>query len=186
MTPPTELDDPPVPDPAPDPVPDPFAVVDVDDDAAYRRRLGARLRATRRAHGMRLQDVEDRSEGRFKAVVVGSYERGDRAIAAHKLASLASFYGVEVADLLPDEPAATGPRIGRRGLSLDVEALRRRARENELAPLHRYVQHVQWLRDTDDEVVRLRLDDLQTIAATLGLGPQDLEAWLDERGIVHH
>jgi hypothetical protein len=63
-------------------------------DQGYQRRLGERLRAVRRSHGMRLQDVEERSGGRFKAVVIGSYERGDRAIATHKLAALAAFYGV--------------------------------------------------------------------------------------------
>src|ERR687890_717777 len=46
----------------------------------YQKRLGARLRAIRQQQGLTLQQVEEMSEGRWKAVVVGSYERGDRAV----------------------------------------------------------------------------------------------------------
>jgi hypothetical protein len=42
----------------------------------YSRALGARLRAIRNQQGLSLQGVEDKSHGRWKAVVVGSYERG--------------------------------------------------------------------------------------------------------------
>ncbi|MBA3277972.1 MAG: transcriptional regulator, partial [Geodermatophilaceae bacterium] len=45
----------------------------------YARALGARLRGIRNQQGLSLQGVEDKSDGRWKAVVVGSYERGDRA-----------------------------------------------------------------------------------------------------------
>ena len=41
----------------------------------YSRALGARLRAIRNQQGLSLQGVEDKSHGRWKAVVVGSYER---------------------------------------------------------------------------------------------------------------
>ena len=56
--------------------------------------------------GLSLHGVEEKSEGRWKAVVVGSYERGDRAVTVAKLAELAEFYGVPVAELLPDARAA--------------------------------------------------------------------------------
>src|SRR5581483_10379808 len=85
---------------------------DRPDAAAQRfdRALGARLRAIRTQRHLSLQGVERTSDGRWKAVVVGSYERGDRAISVHRLAELAEFYEVPVADLLPEastEPAAT-------------------------------------------------------------------------------
>jgi len=51
--------------------------------------LGARLRDVRQREGLSLQRVEQRSGGRWKAVVVGSYERGDRAVTVQKLAELA-------------------------------------------------------------------------------------------------
>jgi hypothetical protein len=39
----------------------------------YARSLGARLRAIRTQQGLSLHGVEERSQGRWKAVVVGSY-----------------------------------------------------------------------------------------------------------------
>ncbi len=68
----------------------------------YARALGARLRSIRQQQGLSLHGVEEKSHGRWKAVVVGSYERGDRADAAQKLAELADFYAVPVSELLPD------------------------------------------------------------------------------------
>ena len=47
-----------------------------------------------------LHGVEEKSDNRWKAVVVGSYERGDRAVTVQKLAELADFYGVPVSELL--------------------------------------------------------------------------------------
>ena len=46
----------------------------------YAKSLGARLRSIRQQQGLSLQGVEEKSNGRWKAVVVGSYERGDRAV----------------------------------------------------------------------------------------------------------
>ena len=69
--------------------------------AEYARELGARLRAIRQQQGLSLHGVEQKSDGRWKAVVVGSYERGDRAVTVPKLAELAQFYSVPLAELLP-------------------------------------------------------------------------------------
>ena len=71
--------------------------------ADYVQVLGARLRDVRQREGLSLQRVEQRSGGRWKAVVVGSYERGDRAVTVQKLAELARFYGVPMSLQLPPE-----------------------------------------------------------------------------------
>lgn len=93
-------------------------------DADYARRLGVRLRRARRARGWSLADIEKRSGGVWKAVVIGSYERGDRAITVGRLAALATFYGLPVAALLPDagDPAATVDKLRRvlRGALADL------------------------------------------------------------------
>jgi transcriptional regulator with XRE-family HTH domain len=65
----------------------------------YAKTLGARLRAIRTQQGLSLHGVEEKSRGRWKAVVVGSYERGDRSVTVQKLAELAEFYGVPVSEL---------------------------------------------------------------------------------------
>jgi transcriptional regulator with XRE-family HTH domain len=71
----------------------------------YAKALGARLRAMRMQQHLSLHGVERKSGGKWKAVVVGSYERGDRAVSVQRLAELADFYGVPVSDLLPPEDA---------------------------------------------------------------------------------
>src|SRR5204862_2719624 len=87
----------------------------------YARALGARLRAIRTQQGLSLHGVEEKSEGRWKAVVVGSYERGDRAVTVQRLAELADFYGVPISELLPDAvPAAAATEPPPR-LVLDLE-----------------------------------------------------------------
>lgn len=171
-------------DPPADDLP-PGGAVPTAGDADYQRRLGSRLRAVRRGHGMRLQDVEERSAGRFKAVVVGSYERGDRAIATHKLAALAAFYAVPISELLPEDdwpdPAWTTPA----GVRLSVAAVRAAGDDPEATALRRVVQHVRVLRgDHHGTVLTLRGDDLRTIAVTLGVDVDDLPSWLAARGLL--
>ncbi|HET7326346.1 MAG TPA: helix-turn-helix transcriptional regulator, partial [Nocardioidaceae bacterium] len=58
----------------------------------YANTLGTKLRAIRQQQGLSLHGVEQKSRGRWKAVVVGSYERGDRAVTVQKLSELAAFY----------------------------------------------------------------------------------------------
>lgn len=98
---------------------------------AYAIKLGNRLRAVRNAQGLSLGDVEKRSKGAWKAVVVGSYERAQRGVAVPKLAELAEFYGVPVTDLLPAEDAERGDGVGAlaevitaSGVTDDVQAQR--------------------------------------------------------------
>jgi len=75
----------------------------------YAKAVGERLRAIRQQHGLSLKSVEQRSRGRWKAVVVSSYERGDRAVSVQRLYELAEFYAVPITELLPSD-------IGRHGM----------------------------------------------------------------------
>jgi transcriptional regulator with XRE-family HTH domain len=71
------------------------------DNRAYAKALGENLRRVRQERGLSLMRIEEKTEGRWKAVVIGSYERADRAVTVPRLAELAELYGVPVADLLP-------------------------------------------------------------------------------------
>jgi hypothetical protein len=77
----------------------------------YRRALGERLRAIRVQHHLTRRDVAVQSGGTWHIAVIGSYERGDRAISVTRLARLARFYGVSVTELLPPDHHATGPAL---------------------------------------------------------------------------
>ena len=99
----------------------------------YAKALGVRLRSIRTQQGLSLHGVEQKSKGRWKAVVVGSYERGDRAVTVQKLSELAQFYGVPVAELLPDgspNAAAEPPP----SIVIDLEALQQ-VSDEQASPL---------------------------------------------------
>lgn len=76
-------------------------MIDEDDDAADKALIGDKLRAARVAAHLTLQGVARESGGRYKASVIGMYERGKRSVSAARLAGLARFYKVDVATLLP-------------------------------------------------------------------------------------
>ena len=145
------------------------------------RQLGARLRAIRRQQDLTLHDVEERSDGEWKAVVVGSYERGDRAISVAKLARLAAFYGVPMHDLLPrQQPARTAaPDTGAAPPRLDLTALED-GDDDVLRAVATYVQRIQVERgDYNGQVLTVRRQDLHAIALAFGLQGDELLERLD-------
>jgi transcriptional regulator with XRE-family HTH domain len=54
------------------------------------------IRELRKKKGLTLKECEELSQGRFKAVVMGSYERGTRAISLERLQEIADFYEVPI------------------------------------------------------------------------------------------
>lgn len=150
----------------------------------HQQRLGARLRAIRRQQGLTLHDVEERSQGQWKAVVVGSYERGDRAISVAKLALLAEFYHVPLHDLLPADEAEmatpvdpdTLPRV-----CLDLRHLDVDEGADVLTAMARYARRIQVERgDYNGRMLTIRRDDLHAISLAFGMEPADLVGELDQ------
>ncbi len=127
--------------------------------------IGSNLRKVRKSQGLTLQQVEAKSRGAWKAVVVGSYERNDRSLSLKKAIELAEFYQVPIDQLLglsrPAPISDTGPRT--------VLDLRR---------LHAYTKHFDDLtmvshfaalicakrKDWNGEVLSLRQSDQTTLA----------------------
>lgn len=100
-----------------------FAPSPPDPDRRAQEELGAALRRVRVAAGLSLQGVEDASGGVWKAVVVGSYERGDRAITIPRLVRYCAFLGVTIYDVLPT-PDPVRQRLAQ--LEAEHEQLQRR------------------------------------------------------------
>ena len=149
----------------------------------YAKALGSRLRAIRTQQGLSLHGVEEKSEGRWKAVVVGSYERGDRAVTVQRLSELADFYGVPVNELLPEREAIIAleqsPRI-----ILDLEKLQAVPRDQG-APLLRYAATIQSQRgDYNGRVLSIRHEDLRSLAVIYDENPTTLTEQLINWGVL--
>ncbi|MGH3328595.1 MAG: transcriptional regulator BldD [Streptomycetales bacterium] len=150
----------------------------------YAKALGSRLRAIRTQQGLSLHGVEQKSEGRWKAVVVGSYERGDRAVTVQRLAELADFYGVPVAELLPGETPGGAAEPPPR-LVIDLERLQHVPQDNA-GPLLRYAATIQSQRgDYNGKVLSIRQDDLRTLAVIYDQSPSVLTEQLINWGVLN-
>lgn len=147
--------------------------------------LGSRLRDIRVQQGLTLQDVERSSGGVWKAVVVGSYERGDRAITIARLLELAAFYGVPASEFLPTRPTGPSPGGRRARAVIDLTRLGIDGDGGTDGPLGRYVRTIQLQRgDYNGRVLTLRRADLQSLSIILGLGTDELVETLARRGLL--
>lgn len=126
--------------------------------------VGERLRDARRRRGWSLLDVEDASDGEFKASVLGAYERGERSVSAARLWRLAQLYDVHVASLLP---GAERGEADVEGVLVDVDAAASVSTEQgEL--IERYLSAIQVMRrDTDGPTMAVRKSDLRVLSALL-------------------
>jgi transcriptional regulator with XRE-family HTH domain len=146
----------------------------------YAKSLGSKLRAIRTQQGLSLHGVEEKSHGRWKAVVVGSYERGDRAVTVQRLSELAEFYGVPVGELLPEGVNPAGGEIAAR-IVIDLEQLSQ-VPADQGAPLARYAATIQSQRgDYNGRVLSIRHEDLRSLAviydSTPGVLTERLIGW---------
>ena len=149
----------------------------------YAKALGAKLRAIRSQQGLSLHGVEEKSHGRWKAVVVGSYERGDRAVTVQRLSELADFYGVPVAELLPEGVSASASEPPAR-LVIDLEQLQQVPAERA-APLARYAATIQSQRgDYNGRVLSIRTEDLRSLAVIYDASPSSLTEQLIGWGVL--
>jgi transcriptional regulator with XRE-family HTH domain len=150
---------------------------------SYTREVGDRLRRVRVDRGLSLQDVERSSGGRWKAAVVGSYERGDRNISATRLLELAEFYEVSPGDILPGDDASARQTGNGSALVLDLERLE--ALGDRWAGLRRYCESIQLQRgDFNRRVLSVRGEDVRALAVIHESSPDELVAELRELGVL--
>jgi len=131
-----------------------------------------RLRIIRKSKGWSLQDVELHSNGKWKAVVIGSYERADRAISLKKAVSLMEFYQVPITELFPE----ASPQVADRSLSLNLHKLSK-IETSTAQSLRKFTKSIGDRRkDWNGQLLTIRANDLQFLALLLGM---DESATLD-------
>lgn len=144
--------------------------------------VGQRLRAVRQTAGMPLAEVQQLSEGEFKASVLAAYERGERWISVPRLSRLAHVYKVPLSELLPGTVAVQGRSVADRAprpgdLVVDTAVLDR-ANGAEAVRLRQFCRLITNQRGAEpsDGLLRLRRCDLAAIATILGVASDEV-AW---------
>jgi transcriptional regulator with XRE-family HTH domain len=119
-----------------------------------------RLREIRKSKGWSLQDVEHHSNGKWKAVVIGSYERADRAISLKKAISLMQFYQVPITELFPEITT----QVTARSVSVNLNKLAESS-ETKSQILQRFTKSISNRRkDWNGQILTIRANDLQFLA----------------------
>jgi len=140
--------------------------------------IAVRIRKIRKDRGWSLADVEKRSKGKFKAVVLGSYERGDRTMSIKRAIDLANLYGVPLHYLVQEEQIPI--MVRRNPLILDLRRLNSRVGSNEKTRL--LSTFVAWIsqqrNDWNGEVMSLREGDLSLLGLLLFSSQVEVEDWL--------
>lgn len=136
--------------------------------------VSARVRAIRLSKGLTLHEVEVASKRRIRAVVLGSYERGDRALSVRMAIIIAAFYEVPLSYLL-EEPES---RSGKSAVTLDLRRIRAMATDPTLpsrinAAMRSVItftgEIVKLRNDWNGELISLRSSDIDVLAAAIGI-----------------
>lgn len=142
----------------------------------------ARLRGLRLAAGMTLKQVEIKSRGNWKSVVVGSYERGTRHLSLLKAVELCEFYGADISALGQfGEPEVS------QALILDLRQLSKlRELPDEIVTItNRLASRITSKRgDRNGTVLSLRELDIETLEAGLGRSRGEVLELLKRRGLL--
>ena len=154
-------------------------------DSPFSQMVGERLRRIRQQKQWSLNEVESRSEGEFKASVLGAYERGERAISVPRLERLARFYGVAVDQLLPrdssrvDAGSAASPITK---LRFDVAKLSTMSGA-QFEMLERFLRMIQVQRqDFNGKVITVRAHDTPAVEVMLDVRVDQVGEKLGELG----
>lgn len=127
--------------------------------------ISARIRASRKARSLTLHDIERLSNGSIKAVVMGSYERGTRAISLSRTIEIANLFQIPVTELI-QEPTNIENEFDR-PLLFDLRKVAKQVTGSEectLIKLDRYLKAIAARRrDWNGEVMTLRGADFDTL-----------------------
>jgi len=134
--------------------------------------VASSIRKVRKSKGWTLKDVEEASGGKWKAVVIGSYERCDRALSLNKAIGLANFYQVPLDELLGITPPA---ELKSDRITFDIRKIRE-SQEPSLKSLQNFISTLCTARrDWNGEVLSVRGADSLAIASAIQIPVTQLE-----------
>ena len=148
--------------------------------------VAARLRTIRKSRGWTLHDIESRTGGSVKAVVMGSYERGTRAISLARALELANLFAIPISDLLnePNLRSDENPRF-RRFDQRRIGKLLSESEDERLGKLNNFLVAIAQRRgDWNGEILSLRSSDLDTLTLILEMSQNQLINWLRQENIA--
>lgn len=139
------------------------------------------LRIIRKSKGWSLQDVERNSNGKWKAVVIGSYERSDRAISLKKAILLMEFYQVPITELFPQAPS----QMETGDVTFDLVKLSQV--ENEYTSLtQRFTRSIcDRRKDWNGQILTVRGNDLQFLAMLHQKSEGEVSSHLEQLGVLN-
>ena len=146
----------------------------------YNELVGRRLRSIRKQRGLSLQDVQRVSEQEFKAAVLGAYERGERSLSVPRLKRLATFYGVPVTQLLPQETDEKAPMpMSTGGMTIDLNLVEDLSGDDAVV-VERFLRGIQMMRqDFNGKVLTIRSNDLRTLSMLVDQSVDGISASID-------
>ncbi|MGA0850804.1 MAG: helix-turn-helix domain-containing protein [Candidatus Nanopelagicaceae bacterium] len=148
--------------------------------------IAKRLRQIRQQQSLTLKQVEIRSRGKWKAVVVGSYERGSRSLSISKAQELCEFYGVPLTQLFNStEKTAQSelPRLWR----IDLRKLRSYEGMPDLfvEQITSLISYLTLKRDDwNGEILTIRFSDIETLQIITQKTTYDLHNALLNRQLI--
>ena len=148
--------------------------------------VSKRLRAIRKSRGWTLHDIESRSDGSIKAVVMGSYERGTRAISLARALELANLFAIPISELLcePDLRSYENPSF-RRFDQRRIAKLLLEGDDERLGKVNNFLVAIAQRRgDWNGEILSLRSTDLDTLTLILEMSQAQLTEWLSNKNIA--
>ena len=142
--------------------------------------VSQRLRSIRKSRRWTLHDVEKRSGGSIKAVVMGSYERGTRAMSLARALELANLFAIPIADLQGEpNPGHDFNLEPQRFDQRRVSYLVAEGGDAKFAQLHNFLIAISQRRgDWNGEILTLRGSDIDTLTLLLEMSQGELLRWL--------
>lgn len=148
--------------------------------------ISIRLRQIRKQQNLTLKQVEIRSRGKWKAVVIGSYERGTRSLSISKAKSLCEFYGVPLSALFQSEGIQQVPP-SEGALRIDLRNLMSKISQNDplIGQLHNLLSFIARRRDDwNGEIMTIRLQDNEALGLLVQKEQSELRKALEIRDLL--